>query len=193
MKWTVTPFNNSFRPGKKPFDFYITQVSYNPQRAKAVDFSKGYYFVNQSLVGRKGKPIASARSINGAEEVQARRPGRDDELRLHRQVIKPDSTPKVYDTNDAGGPGAQERPDRRARRRPADGVLRHGRAGPRRQGRRPVRSGRARRSASALVLPKGSKLTACVNKALDRLWLNGTIKNLQRIWLAKATGAPVLK
>ena len=56
----MTPFNNSFRPGKKSFDFYITQVSYNPQRAKAVDFSKAYYFVNQSVVGRKGKPIASA-------------------------------------------------------------------------------------------------------------------------------------
>ena len=44
-----------------------------------------------------------------------------------------------------------------------------------------------------LVLQKGNTLTACVNKALDRLWANGTIKNLQRIWLAKATGAPVLK
>ena len=43
------------------------------------------------------------------------------------------------------------------------------------------------------MLQKGSKLTPCVNKALDRLWANGTIKNLQRIWLAKATGAPVLK
>ena len=44
-----------------------------------------------------------------------------------------------------------------------------------------------------LVLAKGSKLTPCVDKALDRLWRNGTIRNLQRIWLAKATGAPVLK
>ena len=43
------------------------------------------------------------------------------------------------------------------------------------------------------MLQKGSSLTACVNRALDRLWANGTIKNLQRIWLAKATGAPVLK
>ena len=34
---------------------------------------------------------------------------------------------------------------------------------------------------------------AASNKALNRLWANGTIKNLQRIWLAKATGAPVLK
>ena len=44
-----------------------------------------------------------------------------------------------------------------------------------------------------LVLQKGNPLTGCVNKALNRLWANGTIKNLQRIWLAKATGAPVLR
>jgi hypothetical protein len=31
-----------------------------------------------------------------------------------------------------------------------------------------------------------------VNKALDRLWRNGTIKSLQRVYLARA-GAPDLK
>ena len=86
VKWTVVPFNNSFRPGKKSFDVYLTQVSYNPERAKAVDFSKSYYFVNQSLVGAKGTPIASAKSITALKKLQARRPGRDDELRLHRRT-----------------------------------------------------------------------------------------------------------
>ena len=38
-----------------------------------------------------------------------------------------------------------------------------------------------------------SAALAYINKALDRLWANGTIKTLQRIWLARATGAPVLK
>ena len=148
VKWTVTPFNNSFRPGKKSFDFYITQVSYNPQRAKAVDFSKGYYFVNQSVVGRKGKPIASVRSINGAQEVQARSPGRDDELRLHRQPDQAELVAEGLRHERRRGAGAQERPDRRARRRPADRVLRHGGAGAGRQGDRPVRRRRGRRSAS---------------------------------------------
>src|SRR4051812_31641942 len=63
VKWTVVPFNNSYRPGKKPFDLYMTQVSYSPERAKAADFSKSYYFVSQTLVALKGKPIASAKSI----------------------------------------------------------------------------------------------------------------------------------
>ena len=34
VKWTVVPFNNSYRPGKKPFDVYLTQVSYNQDRAR---------------------------------------------------------------------------------------------------------------------------------------------------------------
>ena len=44
-----------------------------------------------------------------------------------------------------------------------------------------------------LVFQQGNPLRVCVNKALDRLWANGTIKALQRTWLAKAGGAPQLK
>jgi polar amino acid transport system substrate-binding protein len=44
-----------------------------------------------------------------------------------------------------------------------------------------------------VVLAKGNPLTACVNTAISTLRANGTLKNLQRLWLAKATGAPILK
>jgi polar amino acid transport system substrate-binding protein len=44
-----------------------------------------------------------------------------------------------------------------------------------------------------VVLAKGSKLTACVNRAITSLRVNGTLKRLQQLWLAKATGAPILK
>jgi polar amino acid transport system substrate-binding protein len=43
-----------------------------------------------------------------------------------------------------------------------------------------------------MVLQKGNSLTGCVNKALDRLWRNGTIKKLQTTYLARA-GAPDIK
>ena len=192
VKWTVTPFNNSFRPGKKSFDFYITQVSYNPQRAKAVDFSKAYYFVNQSVVGRKGKPIASVRSINGLKKYKLGAQVGTTSYDYIVNQIKPSSSPKVYDTNDAAVQAlkngqidglvvdlptafyvtAVQVPDGKVIGQfAAKGTKEH----------------------FGLVLQKGSKLTPCVNKALDRLWANGTIKTLQRIWLAKATGAPVLK
>ena len=192
VKWTVTPFNNSFRPGKKSFDFYITQVSYNPQRAKAVDFSKGYYFVNQSVVGRKGKPIASVRSINGLKKYQLGSQVGTTSYNYIVKQIKPNSAPKVYDTNDAAVQAlkngqidglvvdlptafyvtAVQVPDGKV-------IGQFGALGSKER--------------FGLVLQKGSKLTGCVNKALDRLWANGTIRNLQRIWLAKTTGAPVLR
>ena len=40
-----------------------------------------------------------------------------------------------------------------------------------------------------MVFQKGNPLRTCVNKALDRLWRDGTIKKLQTTYLARA-GAP---
>src|SRR5215208_200716 len=62
VEWAYVPFNRSFAPGKKSFDFDINQISYTPARAKVVSFGASYYNVNQSVVGLKGKPIASART-----------------------------------------------------------------------------------------------------------------------------------
>jgi polar amino acid transport system substrate-binding protein len=192
VKWTYTPFNNSFRPGKKSFDFYITQVSYSPQRAKAVDFSKAYYFVNQSIVGRKGTPIASVRSINGLKKYRLGAQVGTTSYDFIVNKIKPNSSPRVYDTNDAAVQALKNgQIDGLVVDLPTafyvtavqveDGKVigQFGATGAKER--------------FGLVLQKGSKLTACANKALTRLWANGTIKKLQRIWLAKATGAPVLK
>ncbi|MSO95708.1 MAG: amino acid ABC transporter substrate-binding protein [Thermoleophilia bacterium] len=192
VKWAVTPFNNSFRPGKKSFDFYITQVSYSPQRAKAVDFSKGYYFVNQSIVGRKGKPIASVRSINGLRKYTLGAQVGTTSYDFIVKQIRPASSPKVYDTNDAA---VQALKNGRIDGLVVDLPTAFYVAAVQVPDGRVVGQFRARgaRERFGLVLPKGSKLTACANRALDRLWANGTIKNLQRIWLAHATGAPVLK
>jgi polar amino acid transport system substrate-binding protein len=44
-----------------------------------------------------------------------------------------------------------------------------------------------------MVFAKGNPLAACVDKALTKLRANGTLQQIQQQWLAKATGAPVLK
>ena len=91
VKWVYVPFAKSFAPGKKSFDFDITQISFTPARAKVVDFSNSYYDVNQAIVVLNGTPIAKAeRSIAGLQAVQARRPARDDELPVRSvDQIKP--------------------------------------------------------------------------------------------------------
>ena len=56
--FVVVPFNNSFKPGKKSFDFFVNQVSYLPERAKNVDFSASYYDVNQAIVATSVPPLS---------------------------------------------------------------------------------------------------------------------------------------
>jgi polar amino acid transport system substrate-binding protein len=191
VKWTVVPFSNSFRPGNKPFDFYITQVSYSPARAKAVDFSKSYYFVNQAIVGRKGTSIAKVRSIAGLKRYKLGAQVGTTSYSYIVDDIKPSSSPLVYDTNDAAVQALKNgQIDGIVVDLPTafyvtavqvpDGVI---------VGKLPTKGTKER---FGMVFQKGNSLRGCVNKALDRLWRNGTIKKLQRVYLARA-GAPDLK
>jgi polar amino acid transport system substrate-binding protein len=188
VKWTVVPFNNSFRPGKKPFDFYITQVSYTPDRAKAVDFSKSYYFVNQSVVGRKGTPIAKAKSIAALKPFKLGVQVGTTSYTYITKYIKPSSSPLVFDTNDAAVQALKNgQIDGIVVDLPTafyvtavqvdDGVI---------VGKLPTKGTKER---FGMVFQKGNPLRTCVNKALDRLWRDGTIKKLQTTYLARA-GAP---
>ena len=86
--------------------------------------------------GAQGHADREGEVDRGAEGVQARRPGRDDELHVHHPSHPAELEPECLRHERRGHPGAQERPDRRHRRRPADGVLRHRRAARRRRDRR---------------------------------------------------------
>ncbi|MGA9162467.1 MAG: ABC transporter substrate-binding protein [Actinomycetota bacterium] len=63
VQWVVAPFNQTYKPGDKDYDFAIEQISYSAKRDEAVDFSESYYDVQQALVAVKGSPIAAATSI----------------------------------------------------------------------------------------------------------------------------------
>ena len=65
VTWKPVGFNKAIAPGKKAYDAYISQVSYNPARAKVFDFSISYYFVNQAVVGLKGTPITKVKTMKG--------------------------------------------------------------------------------------------------------------------------------
>ncbi|HWL48618.1 MAG TPA: ABC transporter substrate-binding protein [Acidimicrobiia bacterium] len=99
VTWVVVPFNNSFAPGEKDFDFDINQISITEEREQAVDFSDGYYDVNQALLGFADSEIAAATTI---DELKAFRLGAQvgtTSLDFITDVIQPDTEPLVYDTN----------------------------------------------------------------------------------------------
>ena len=54
VKWTVVPFNASYKPGPKDFDFDVNQISINDQRKRAVDFSEPYYTAPQAVIAHEG-------------------------------------------------------------------------------------------------------------------------------------------
>src|SRR5687768_18617160 len=101
VEWTVVPFNSSYAPGPKDFDFDINQISITPQREKAVDFSRPYYTAPQAVVTPKNSEFANAETFadlqGGTIGVQIGTTSLD----AVREVIQPSEEPKVFnDSND---------------------------------------------------------------------------------------------
>src|SRR5690242_21044675 len=101
VKWTYVPFNTSFAPGPKKFDFDINQISYTPARAKVVDFSDSYYDVNQAVVARRGTPIATAQSSADLQQYKLGAQLGTTSYQYIKEFIKPSKQPAVFDSNDA--------------------------------------------------------------------------------------------
>jgi polar amino acid transport system substrate-binding protein len=192
VKWVYVPFDRSFAPGPKNFDFDINQVSYTPQRAKVVSFSNSYYDVNQALVVLKGKPIAKVHTVAGLKPYKLGAQLGTTSYAFIKDTINPSKSPAVFPQN-AGAVQALKNGQIdglvvdlptafyvTAVQVPNSTIL----------GQFAAKSGGEH---FGMVFAKGNPLVSCVNSALASLKASGTLKKIQQQWLAKATGAPVLK
>ncbi len=190
VQWTPVLFLKSFAPGKKPFDFYLAQVSFKPIRAKAVSFSSSYYFVNQAIVGLKKNPISKVKSIAGLKSFRFGVPLGTTSYDYVVRYIKPSHKPRVYDTlNDGVTALKNGQIDGLVVDFPSTGYITAVQV-PNSVvvGRLPTRG---QREHFGLVFQKGNPLVACVNKALAAMRADGTLKRLERAWLSGS--APLLK
>ena len=190
--WKYTPFAKAFAPGSKPFDFDINQISYTPARAKVVTFSDSYYDVNQAVVVLKGTKIASVRTRTGLRDFKLGAQLGTTSYAYIKDVIEPSRQPAVYQQNAAAIQALKNKQ--------IDGLvvdlptafyitsaqLQSAKV----LGQFPTQAGGEH---FGMVFAKGNPLAACVNRALARLKGNGTLAGIRQQWLAKATGAPVLK
>jgi polar amino acid transport system substrate-binding protein len=191
VNWTYVPFNRSFAPGKKSFDFDINQISYTPARAKVVTFSTSYYDVNQAVVVLKGTPIASVHTIAGLRSFKLGAQVGTTSYSFISSTIKPTTQPAVYPQN----AGAVEA----LKNKQIDGLVVDlptafyvtGAQVPNSEVLGQFTTGGGA-GYFGMVFAKGNPLAACVDKALAKLRANGALKQIQQKWLAKATGAPVL-
>jgi polar amino acid transport system substrate-binding protein len=192
VKWVYVPFNRSYAPGPKSFDFDINQISYTPARAKVVSFSDSYYDVNQALVVLKGKAISKARSVAALKDFKLGAQLGTTSYDFIKNTIQPSKSPAVFPQNAAAVQALKngqidglvvDLPTAfyvTAVQVPNSTIL----------GQFPTATGGEH---FGMVFAKGNPLVTCVNQALTKLEASGTLKKIQQQWLAKATGAPVLK
>lgn len=191
VEWVTVPFNKSYAPGEKDFDFDINQISITEKRKKAVDFSDGYYTVNQAVVALKDSPIANATTL---AELQAAKLGAQvgtTSLDFINDVVQPTAEAQVYnDTNDAKSALQNGQLDGivvdlptayyiTAVELPKGKIV----------GQFPAADGGEQ---FGLLFAKGNPLVTCVNKVLGELKTSGALQAIQDQWLA-GESAPYIK
>jgi polar amino acid transport system substrate-binding protein len=193
VDWVVVPFNNSFRPGQKDFDFDINQISVTEERDRAVDFSDSYYEVNQSLVALEGTPITEATSLADLAEYRLGAQVGTTSLDYIQENIQPEQEPRVYDTsNDVVAALNGSQIDGIVVDLPTafflvgSGVVENGTV----VGQFPSTGGQEH---FGMLFEEGNPLRDCVNEALDTLRDDGTLEEIQQEWLSENTSAPVLE
>ena len=191
VNWIRVAFNTSYAPGPKKFDFDINEISFTPARAKVVDFSNSYYDVSQSIVGKNGTKMASAKAIADLKPYKLGAQIGTTSYQFIKDTIKPSKQPSVFDTNDAAVAALKngqidglvvDLPTAfyvTAVQVPNSKIV----------GQFESTTGEH----FGMVFEKGNSLVTCVNDALGKLKSDGTLKQIQDKWLAKVGGAPVLK
>jgi polar amino acid transport system substrate-binding protein len=183
VKWTVVPFNSSYAPGDKAFDFDINQISITPKRQKVVDFSDGYYTVNQAVVALNDSPIAGATSVADLAKAKLGAQVGTTSLDFITNTIKPAEKPFVYnDTNDAKSALQNGQIDGIVVDLPTAYYITAAEI----DNSKIVGQFKAQEGGEqfGLLFQKGNPLVTCVNKALSALKDSGELQQIQDQWLA---------
>lgn len=192
VEWTVVPFNKSYAPGPKDFDFDINQISITPERAEAVDFSDGYYTAAQAVIGLKDSPVADATTVADLAGYKLGAQTGTTSLTVIREAIQPSEDPAVFeDTNAAKQALLNGQVDGIVADLPtafyitAVEIPRATILGQFASDTNPEQFG--------MLFEKGNPLRDCVNEALAVLTSDGTLAQIEEQWLSSEVEVPVLQ
>ena len=184
VTWIPIPFNNSYAPGPKDFDFFIGQVTFNAERATSADLSDGYYFGNQTVVTLKDSKFANAATLSALKGAVLGAQVGTTSLTTIENVIATTAEAKVYNsTDDALEAMSNGQIDGVVVDLPTAGFITTiqvenskivGQIG--------LDAG-ATPEHFSLVLEQDSALTDCVNQAITALQDDGTLDVLSDKWL----------
>ena len=190
VKWAYEPFNNSYAPGPKKFDFDINEVSVTPQRAEAVTFSDSYYDVQQALVALKGTPIVTKHAPADLKGYVFGDQVGTTSLAFINSQIQPTSPPRVYNTlNDVKQALQTHQIAALVTDTPTAQFISSSEI------KNSVMVGQFPSTGEhyGLLFSKGNPLVSCVNKALATLKANGTLQSLQKQYLQIYLSVPTIQ
>ena len=190
VKWAYEPFDNSYAPGPKKFDFDINEVSVTPQRAQVVTFSNSYYDVQQALVALKDTPIVTKHAPADLKSYVFGDQVGTTSLAFINSQIQPTQTPKVFETLNDVKQALQTHQiaalvaDTPTAQFISSSEIKHS-----------IMVGQFPSTGEhfGLLFQKGNPLVGCVNKALATLHSNGTLAALQKKYLQVYLSVPTIK
>lgn len=189
VRWVVEPFNRSYAPGAKDFDFDINEITITPQRERAVDFSKGYFDDSQGILVPKDSRFADAKTLADLKDARFGAQVGTTSLDFINGTIKPNEDPKIYDTtNDAKSALESGQIDAIVTDLVTTVYLRDFEID------NSVVVGQYPRNEQfGMLFEQGNPMVGCVNKALVGMKQDGTLKKLQKKWLQDYLSVPTLK
>lgn len=192
VTWVTVPFNTSYAPGPKRFDFDINQISITPQRAEVVDFSAGYYQAAQAVIALEGTAGGDATSLADLADLRLGAQTGTTSLTAIRDVIQPAEDPAVFeDTNAAKQALLNDQVDAiladlptafyiTAVEIPKASII----------GQFQPDSGE--QEEFGMLFEKGSPLVSCVDAALAAMTEDGTLEAIETEWLSDTVDVPEL-
>ncbi len=193
VTWVKVPFNSSYAPGTKKFDFDINQISITPARAKVVDFSTGYYAAAQAVIALKGSKAAGVTSLADLKDLTLGAQTGTTSLTAIDDVIKPGKQPLVFDdTNQAKQALLNEQAQAIVADLPTAFYITAAEI-PKGTIVGQFQPTTGHQEEFGMLFEKGSPLVPCVDRALASLTKDGTLAGLEKRWLSDVVDVPVLK
>lgn len=190
VEWTKVPFNASYAPGSKKFDFDVNQISITPAREKVVTFSTPYYTANQAILVSKDSDLKDVSDLDQLKDVQIGVQIGTTSLDAVKENIDPSVEPKVFDnSNDVVTALKQRQVDAVVLDLPTAIYLRDAELpGSRVIGQFEAAGG----DQWGALMAKDSPIAACVNKAIESLTDSGRLEEITDKWMSESASAPKL-
>ena len=188
-KWIEFVWTNLFSPAPKPFDFDINETTITEERDEVVDFSIPYFEANQSVLVHKGTEAENAATLDDVKGLLLGAQEATTGLGYIRDTVKPSQETRIFPTTAAANQALLNET--------IDAFIID----------LPIAAGLVAENPDDLVVigqfitnenwgivfEEGSQLKQHVDRVLQEMIDDGTLKEFQDKWLPGTTDVPVIE